>query len=406
MDVNPERARASVYDARTSPHFRPPMKIVIAPDSFKESLTALAVATAVATGMRRVLPHAHYDLVPLADGGEGTVAALVAATAGELVEATVTGPLGSPVTAHYGLLGDGVTAVIEVAQASGLERVPVALRYPTRTTSYGTGELIRHALAHAPAKLIIGLGGSATSDGGAGLCQALGVRFHDRFGQLMHEPLSGGRLAEILSIDVTQLDHRLAGVSIEVACDVANPLTGEDGAAAVYGPQKGATLVQVALLERGLVDFYARVERQLGVAVSGRRGAGAAGGLGAAMIAFLGAELRPGIDLVIEAVDLRSRLRDAAVVITGEGRIDAQTLSGKTAFGVARLATQLNIPVIALGGSLADDADCVFAGGIDAIEASVCRPQTLAQALAEARPNIERAGRRIAQWLQLAARLC
>lgn len=381
------------------------MKIVVAPDSFKESLSALEVAEAIAEGLRNTLPQANCELVPMADGGEGTVEALVAATDGRLIETEVTGPLGDAVTARYGVLGDGATAVIEVAGASGLAHVPAAARDPMRATSYGSGELVRHALDRSIQHLVIGLGGSATNDGGAGLCQALGVRFSDRAGNLITEPISGGLLTDIGSFDRTGIDERLAKIRVEVACDVDNPLCGPRGASATFGPQKGASAAQVESLDRALEKLYGLVEDSLGRSIMAIPGAGAAGGLGAAMLAFLQAELRPGIEIVMEAVNFAERLRDADVVITGEGRIDAQTLHGKAPYGVARFAAEHGIPVIALGGSLDDGAEDLVADVFDSIEAIVTRPLTLEEALAGARPNTVRAGARIGAWLRLGRRI-
>jgi glycerate kinase len=378
------------------------VKIVIAPDSFKESLDAMAVAQAIAGGIAAVLPDADLDLVPMADGGEGTVAALVAATGGSLVPVAVTGPRGERLDATFGLLGDGRTAALELAAASGLALVPPDARNPLLTTSYGTGELMRAALDRGIATLIVGIGGSATVDGGGGLLQALGVRFFTAAGNEIVSPLTGAHLEDIAALDLSNLDPRLAHTRLRIACDVDNPLLGSHGAAAVFGPQKGADAGQVARLDAGLARFYDVVERTLGSSVRSRPGAGAAGGVGAALLAFLDAGLRPGIELVIEAIDLPSRLRGAALVVTGEGRLDTQTLHGKTPHGVARAARALGIPVIAIGGSIADGAEAALAGIFDAVEACVTRPLRLDEALADAPATLRRAGMRVAQWLCLA----
>lgn len=375
------------------------MRILIAPDSFKESLSAADVAAALARGMQPVLPAAVFDLVPMADGGEGTADALIAATGGERVPVEITGPRGERRIAHYGLLGDRRTAVIEMAAASGLALVPRDARDPAHTTSYGTGELIRAALGRQVEALIVAIGGSATVDGGAGLCQALGVRFRDRQGAEITRPLTGGTLADVRDVDISSLDPRLAGVRIQVACDVDNPLLGPQGAAVIFGPQKGASPPQVSMLERALGAFYAVVEAKLGVEVRARPGAGAAGGVGAALLAFLRAQLRPGIDIVIDAVDLATRIRAADFVITGEGRLDRQTLHGKAPQGVAQLARRLGVPVAAVGGSIEPHAEEALAAQFDALEACVTSPMTTAEALTGARSNVQRAGRRIAQWL-------
>ncbi len=381
------------------------MKIVIAPDSFKESLSARQVAEAIAEGLRSIVADVIVDIVPMADGGEGTIDALVTATQGKIVEAEVTGPLGDPLIARYGILGDGRTAVIEIAEASGLARIDKTARDPMRATSFGSGELIRHALDHPIDRIVVGLGGSATVDGGTGLCQALGVVFVDRAGDTIREPMNGAMLAEVDSLTSGGIDRRLADIRVEVACDVDNPLCGPRGAAAIFGPQKGAVPAQIDRLDKELQRVYGIIERTFEVSVTEVPGAGAAGGLGAAMLAFLNAELRPGIDIVMDAAGFAARLTDADVVVTGEGRIDGQTLGGKAPHGVARLAAAHGIPVIALGASLADDAEAVAAGVFDCVEAVVTRPMALDEALRTARANTVRAGYRIGAWLQLNRRL-
>lgn len=375
------------------------MKIVIAPDSYKESLTALEVARAIEAGFREVFPAAEYLLLPVADGGEGTVAAMVAATGGTTVAVDVTGPLGDPVTAGYGLAGDGRTAVIEMAAASGLALVPPAMRNPLLTTSRGTGELIRTALDAGSSHLIIGIGGSATNDGGAGMLQALGARLLDRDGREIGP--GGGGLAQLELIDASGLDKRLRTCRIETACDVTNPLTGPAGASAVFGPQKGATPEMVRQLDDNLARFGELIRRDLGVAVGAAPGAGAAGGMGAALLAFCGAELRPGIDIVMEAVGLDAAVRDADLVITGEGRIDSQTVQGKTPMGVARIAKRYGRPVIGIAGSLSTDAGIVHAHGIDALFSVLSRVCTVDEALAHAAENVRNASRNIAVALKL-----
>jgi len=384
------------------------VKIVIAPDSFKESLGAAEVAAALAAGIGAVLPDAALEQVPMADGGEGTVDALVSATGGRFCNARVTGPRGEAVNARYGILGDGRTAVIEMAAASGLALVPPTARDPAHTTSFGTGELIRLACSITGGDiqaLIIGLGGSATVDGGAGLCQALGARFFDRHGNLLNAPLTGGMLTEIADIDFTALDRCLHGVRIDIACDVDNRLLGAQGAAAVFGPQKGATPAQVDRLDSALAHLYDLIEARRGCRVRDTPGAGAAGGVGAAALAVLGARLRPGIAIVIEAVNLAARIATADLVVTGEGRLDLQTLHGKAPQGVARLARSLGVPVIGVGGSIAPAAEAALSEIFDALEACVTTPQSLAEALSAATFNLERVGRRIGRWLQLRRRL-
>jgi glycerate kinase len=376
------------------------MKIVIAPDSFKECLTAQQVAAAIEAGFRDVLPDAEYVVLPMADGGEGTVAALVAATGGRCVSLAVTGPLGESVVAEYGLTGDGKTAVVEMAAASGLGLVPPDRRNPLLTTSYGTGELIRAALATGVDRLIVGIGGSATNDGGAGMLQALGVKLLDRCGGEIGA--GGGSLADLDRIDLTGIDPRLAGCCVEVACDVTNPLIGPNGASAVYGPQKGATPAMVAVLESHLTHFARLIARDLGIDVATMAGAGAAGGMGAALLAFLHARLRPGIDIVMEAANLEAVVRDADLVVTGEGCIDRQTLRGKTPLGVARVAKRHHKPVIAIAGSIADDGAEVQQQGIDAMFSVLSRVGTLDDALAHAAANIRTTARNIAACCKVA----
>ena len=375
------------------------MKIVIAPDSYKESLSALEVAQAVEAGFRQVFPDADYVLVPVADGGEGTVDAMVAATGGRKETVTVSGPLGEPVEAFYGLTGDGDTAVIEMAAASGLALVPPDRRNPLLTNSRGTGELIRAALDAGARRFILGIGGSATNDGGAGMVQALGARLLDLEGRELDG--SGGDLARLERIDVSALDPRLAECRIEVACDVDNPLTGARGASAVFGPQKGATPEMVQVLDANLARLARIVGRDLGVAVDTVPGAGAAGGMGAAMLAFFGATLKPGIEIVTAAVDLDDHVRDADLVITGEGRIDFQTVHGKTPIGVARVAKRHGKPVIGIAGSLGAEVGVVHAHGIDAVFSVLGKPCTLDEALRDAAANVELTARNVAAVLRI-----
>lgn len=377
------------------------MKIVIAPDSFKESLSALEVAKCIESGFREIFPDAEYRKLPVADGGEGTVEAMVAATGGETIRVPVTGPLGEQVEAFYGLTGDGGTAVIEMAAASGLALVEPRQRNPLKTTTFGVGELIRAALDRGARRFILGIGGSATNDGGAGMAQALGVRLLD--GQGKDLGFGGGSLDGLSRIDTTALDPRLAQCRIEVACDVDNPLIGPKGASAVFGPQKGATPAMVRQLDANLAHYADIIQRDLGVAVAELPGAGAAGGLGAAMVAYLGADLRPGVDIVTNAVGLEPMVVDADLVITGEGRIDSQTIHGKTPIGVARVAKRHGKPVVGIAGCLTRDVAVVHAHGIDAVFSVLYRSCTVAEALAEAADNIRREARNIAAALQIGA---
>jgi len=332
------------------------MKIVIAPDSFKETLSAAAAAEALAAGVREAAPGAEIDLCPMADGGEGTVEAMVAATGGTFHTAGVFGPLGRPRQARFGLLGDGHTGAIEMAAAAGLGLVPPAKRNPTLTTTFGVGELVLAALDAGASRLVIGIGGSATVDGGAGCAQALGAVFLDRNGRACPCGLAGGGLIDIARIDIAGRDARIAGADIRVACDVTNPLTGPAGAAAVYAPQKGATPEMVKLLDAGLSNLAEVIGRDLGVDVARLAGAGAAGGLGAGLVAFAGAKLEPGFAVVADAVGLASRLAGADLVLTGEGKFDAQSAFGKVPVGVAKLAEAAGVDAICVPGQADDDA--------------------------------------------------
>lgn len=301
---------------------------VLAPDSFKESMTAKEVCVAMEKGLRKIYPTASYIHVPMADGGEGTVQSLVDASGGSLHQQEVSGPLGHTVTAQYGILGDGTTAAIEMASASGIHLVTKETRDPLRTTTYGTGELIRACLDRGIRKIIIGIGGSATNDGGAGMAEALGAKFLDEQGQ----PLArgGGALDQLAQIDVSGLDERLQEVEFIVACDVTNPLCGEHGASRVFGPQKGATPEIVEQLDANLSHYADVVKQQLYKDIRDIPGAGAAGGLGAGLLIFTQAVLRKGVEIVIEYTELRGKLIAADVVFTGEGGIDFQTKFGKT----------------------------------------------------------------------------
>jgi glycerate kinase len=377
------------------------MKIVIAPDSFKESLTALQVADAIEAGMRDVWPDATYVKVPVADGGEGTVQAMIDATGGRRVAVRVTGPLGQAIDAFYGDAGD--IAVIEMAAASGLEGVPPDLRDPRTATSRGTGELIRAALDAGARSFVLGVGGSATNDGGAGMLQALGVRLLAADGTDIGP--GGAALARLDRIDVTGLDPRVRDAEFRIACDVDNPLVGPRGASFVFGPQKGATPAMVTQLDAALAHYADVIRRDLGQDIAHLPGAGAGGGIAAAMVVFLKGALRPGVEIVGDAVGLDAAVRDADLVVTGEGRIDGQTVNGKTPMGVANIARRHGKPVVAIGGSLAADAGAVHAHGIDVVVAAVARPCSVAEALAAAGANVRRAARNLAAALALGGRL-
>ena len=374
------------------------MQIVIAPQSLKGSLSAAQTGQAIARGVAAVFSDAQIEIVPVADGGEGTVQALVDATGGEMVWQTVTGPLGEPVTAFYGLLGDGLTAALEMAASSGLPLVPPERRNPRITTTYGVGELIRYALDVGRRHFIIGIGGSATNDGGAGMAQSLGASLTTIEGQ---EIVSGGAaLASLAHITITGLDPRLQECIVEVACDVTNPLCGPSGASAVYGPQKGATPEKVAELDAALAHYAQIIERDLNMSVADIPGAGAAGGLGAGLIAFLHASIRPGAQIVLDAVHLEERLRGADLVITAEGQIDVQTAYGKSVGAVAGLAKRYGIPVLALAGSLGENYQAVYDLGVDAITVLPSGPMSLAFSMEHAAALTSDATERALRTLQ------
>ncbi len=356
------------------------MKIVIAPDSFKECAAAKDVAEAIAAGLRRALPNAELVLVPMADGGEGTVDALVAATSGVLVEREVTGPLGEPVMATYGIAGDGATAVIEMAAASGLALIPPERRDPRITTTRGTGELMCDALDRGVSRMILGIGGSATNDAGAGMAQALGFSLRDCRGEELGP--GGAALGQLAQIDGGRRHPALASCAVLVACDVDNPLCGPTGASIVYGPQKGASPAVAIELDDALRHFGEVVEQQLGTPILNLPGAGAAGGLGGGLVGVIGARLASGVDLVAEACNLAERMKGADLVITGEGMLDGQTASGKTPVGVAHIARDLGIPVIALAGALGEGYQTLYDHGIAAAFSICPGPMALPEALA------------------------
>ncbi|WP_342322079.1 glycerate kinase [Kosakonia sp. BYX6] len=379
------------------------MKIVIAPDSYKESLSALDVANAIESGFREIFPTAEYVKIPVADGGEGTVEAMVAATKGRVVKVNVKGPLGEQAEAFYGLSGDEQSAFIEMAAASGLEMVPTAKRDPLITTSWGTGELIRHALDAGVKHIIIGIGGSATNDGGAGMVQALGAKLLDDNDRQID--LGGAALETLKRIDIRELDKRLAQCRIEVACDVTNPLIGKEGASAIFGPQKGATPEMIARLDKALAHYAKIIARDLDLDVLKLAGGGAAGGMGAALYAFCGAELRQGIEIVTDALALDEHVTGADLVITGEGRIDSQTVHGKVPVGVAKVAKRHNIPVIGIAGSLTADVGVVHDHGIDAVFSVIYTICSLEDALANAGENVRLTARNVAAVLKAGQRL-
>ena len=372
-------------------------KYVVAPDSFKESMTAKEVCDAMEKGIKEADSAAEVIKVPMADGGEGTVDSLVDATQGQRVIVEVTGPLGNKISAYYGILGNGTTAVIEMAKASGLEIVEKKKRNPMITTTFGTGELIRDALDHNVKEIIIGLGGSSTNDGGSGMAQALGAKLLD---QNNHQiPFGGGNLDKLDKIDISNLDSRLQDVKIILASDVTNPLIGKDGASRVFGPQKGATPEMVEKLENNLQHYAKIVKRDLNKEVALVSGAGAAGGLGAGLIAFTTCEMRRGVDLAIEVTKLEEKIRDADYVFTGEGGTDFQTKFGKTPYGVAKLGKKYHKPVISLAGYLGEGIDSLYSEGFNAIFGIIPGACDLSTALKNGPSNVARTTENIVRLL-------
>ncbi|WP_144551945.1 glycerate kinase [Bacillus sp. X1(2014)] len=375
------------------------MKFVLAPDSFKESMTAKKAALAMEKGVKAVFPNAECVIVPMADGGEGTVDSLVSMTNGEIIKTDVIGPLGEKVIAEYGLLGEGQTAVIEMASASGLELIKPKERNPLLTTTYGTGQLIKHALDKGVRRFLIGIGGSATNDGGAGMLQALGVSFKDQDGNEL--PFGGGALHRLHSIDMSCLDERIKTVQMDVACDVTNPLIGDNGASAIFGPQKGATPEMVRILDQNLAHFADVIKKQLGEDIAHLDGAGAAGGLGAGLLAFLNAQLKKGIDLVIEYTGLEEQVKGADYVFTGEGSIDGQTLFGKTPYGVAAIAEKYSVPVIAFAGRIGNGVESLYDNGFTAIIGILKGVTTLEEALECGEENLAFAAENVCRVLKI-----
>ena len=375
------------------------MKFVLAPDSFKESITAKNAALAMKEGILKVFPNAECMIVPMADGGEGTVDSLVSYKNGKLLKVEVTGPLGRKVNAGYGLLGDGKTAVIEMASASGIHLVGLEERNPLHTTSYGTGELIRHALDQGVTRILLGIGGSATNDGGIGMLQALGASFKDVKGEEL--PFGGGGLEDLQLIDLSGLDQRIKNVKIDVACDVNNPLTGELGASYIFGPQKGASPEMVTYLDQNLKHYAEKIKEQFGIDIDCVEGAGAAGGLGAGLLAFLQAELKKGVDLVIEYTGLEEEIKDADFVFTGEGSIDGQTLFGKTPYGVADTAKKYEVPVIAFAGKIGDGADVLYEHGFTSIVGILKGVTSLEKALESGYENLAHAAETVCRILAI-----
>ena len=375
------------------------MKVVIAPQGFKGGISGLEAAQAIARGVLAAAPDALTVLAPVADGGDGTLNALVDATGGQVFLRTVTGPLGQPLESEWGVMGDGRTAVIEMARASGLALVPHRRRNPRITTTIGTGEILREALDQGYGTVIVGLGGSATNDGGTGMASALGARFLDSDGRLL--PPGGAALARLDSIDVSALHPGLKEASIVAATDVTNPLCGPDGASAVFGPQKGASAEVVAELDAALANYARIVQRDLGVDVLDRPGAGAAGGLGAGLMAFAEARLQSGIDMVCQVLDFDSHLEGADLVITGEGQADHSTIFNKAPVGVARHAASQGVPTVLLAGGLGPGHEELYDHGVAAVMCIADRPMTFEQSLARTAELLEAAAERAIRMLMI-----
>ena len=369
------------------------MKIILAPDSFKGNLTSLEVAIAFEKGIKRVLPRANCIKIPMADGGEGTVQSLIDGIGGEIIRKRVIGPIGQKVFARYGWLSNG-TAVIEMAEASGLPLVTTRQKNPTKTTTFGTGELIIDAINKGAKKIIIGIGGSATNDGGVGMAQALGVRFLDSKDKEIKQHGSGGMLKKIVKIDTRETNKVLKNINIIVACDVDNPLCGRLGASYIFGPQKGATPAMVRVLDDNLKHLAKIIKQSLKKDISKLKGAGAAGGLGAGLVAFAKAKMKSGVDIVIDATNLERHMKNTNLVITGEGRVDSQTAYGKTPSGVAKSARKHGIPTLVIGGGITDDAKDIFSHGIDALESACARDMSLEDAKKHSREHLANAAER------------
>lgn len=375
------------------------MKILICPDSFKESLSAIEVCDCIERGLKKANSKFKIEKIPLADGGEGTVKALVLATEGRSLKCRVKDPLGRKIWAKYGILSDGKTAIIEMAAASGLALVPLKKRNPLLTTTYGTGEIIANALNRGCRRIIIGIGGSATVDGGCGMAQALGAKLLDGKGRKIG--FGGGEIEKVEKIDLKFMDKRIPGTEFIIASDVRNPLLGPRGAARVYGPQKGATPKIVEKLERGLSHLAKVIRKELSISVENLPGVGAAGGLGAGLYAFLGAKMESGVELVMRIARLEKRIRKADLVITGEGRLDRQTLYGKTVMGVIKMAKKYKVPVVCIAGSIMPEAKDLYRLGVKGMFSITTTPMSLQQAMEKSRSLLINASENLGQLLNL-----
>ena len=374
------------------------MKFVLAPDSFKESMTSKEACNAMERGIKKVIKDAECIKVPMADGGEGTVEALVEATNGSILNIVVKDPLGKDTEAKFGILGNSKTAIIEMAEASGIALIDREKRNPMITTTYGTGEIIKHALDLGVERIVIGIGGSATNDGGIGMVQALGGKFLDENGKEL--PFGGGELNRLHKIDISGLDKRLKNIEIEVACDVTNPLCGPKGASHVFGPQKGATEEMVLKLDSNLNHYSKKIKECLGKDIKDIEGAGAAGGLGAALVAFLDGKLKRGIELVIKHTALEEKLENADFLFTGEGSIDSQTICGKTPMGVALVAKKKGIKTIAFGGRILEGTENLYSIGVTSIFGITPGAISLDKALKDGEKNLERTTENVVRLLK------
>lgn len=359
------------------------MNILIAPSVFKGSLSARQAAQCIVQGLRKSKLRAKFRVIPLADGGKGTVESFISSSQSRIVRCSATGPLGKRIKSYFGFISGRKTAVIEMCAASGFDLVPSHKRNPLKTTTYGTGELIRQALNRGCRKIIVGIGDSATVDGGVGMAQALGIRFLDASGKDIGR--GGGQLIRLAKIDFGHLDKRIKKTTIIVASDVKNPLLGKNGAAYVYGPQKGATPVMVRQLEKGMNNLVRIIQQQVGININKIPGSGAAGGLGAGLVAFLGARMVSGVDLIIKQTRLETHLRKSDLAITGEGQLDRKTIYGKTIMGVVNLARKHRVPVICLAGSISPEAEVLYKRGVIGLFSITPRRMPLERALKKAR---------------------
>ena len=379
------------------------MKFLLAPDSFKESMTAKEVCQAMEKGIKSVLPNAQIIAVPMADGGEGTTASLVDATHGQTITKKVVGPLGKKVSANYGILGDSKTVIIEMAQASGLTYVPIQKRTSAtilQTTTFGTGELIIDALNHEVSNIIIGLGGSATNDGGAGMAQAIGISFLDQKKQKINHPLGGGELNKISKIDLSNINPKINETTFTLASDVTNPLLGKSGASYVFGKQKGADENTQTLLDNNLSHYSSLIKEATGKSVATIPGSGAAGGLGAGLLAFTPAKIKPGVKVVAQETHLEDKIQNADLVFTGEGGTDLQTKFGKTPYGVAQIAQKHNIPVISLAGYLGKGIEQLYECGFTAIFGILDKAEPIEMALKNGPANVSRTTENIVRLIK------